>query len=329
MGQVTNNSELKNIVGNIVKDMPSVQSVYFVGCGASRSDLYPAFYFLNREAKRIRTSIHTAREFNLATPTAVNETAVVITCSLSGNTPETAEATKTAKEHGARVIAVTHGAGSDITKGADAVVIFDWSENYSSKQDKMMKVILLAAEILNQSEGYENYGKLYSSSEKIYPAIDEAVRHVGPEAEKFAREYKDAPIVYVTSSGAMQELAWSFSSCLMMEMQWIPASTFNDGDFFHGPFEMVEKNVPYLLFMNDGSTRPMDARAMTFMQRFDALTTVVDAKDYGLAGIVEKEVLDYFNPVLLGAVIRVYAEHIAALRSHPLTKRRYMWKLDY
>jgi fructoselysine-6-P-deglycase FrlB-like protein len=33
--------------------------------------------------------------------------------------------------------------------------------------------------------------------------------------------------------------------------------------------------------------------------------------------------------MLLTAVMRIYAEEIANLRNHPLTKRRYMWKLDY
>lgn len=203
-------------------------------------------------AKQLRTSIHTANEFNYATPVSVDETAIVITCSLGGNTPETVKATSVAKSLGAHTIAVTHAAGSELTKDADYTVVFDWEGGYSAKQDKMIKVLVLAAEILNQTEGYAAYEKMIDGAEKIYSAIDEAVKSVVPEAKKFAEEYKDAPIVYVTSSGAMQELAWSFSACLMMEMQWIPSATFNDGDFFHGPFEMVEKDVPYLLFMNEG-----------------------------------------------------------------------------
>ena len=73
----------------------------------------------------------------------------------------------------------------------------------------------------------------------------------------------------------------------------------------------------------------MDSRALDFLQRFDALITVVDAKDFGLSSIASKEVIDYFNPMLITAVLRVYAEQIAILRNHPLTKRRYMWKIEY
>lgn len=79
------------------------------------------------------------------------------------------------------------------------------------------------------------------------------------------------------SSGATHEVAYSTSICLMMEMQWINSGTFHSGEFFHGPFEIVDKDVPFILLMNDGKTRNIDARALTFLERFDTKTEVVDA----------------------------------------------------
>lgn len=195
--------------------------------------------------------------------------------------------------------------------------------------DKMIKVVVLAAEILYQVEGYPHYDKMMDGVSKIYDMIDEAIKHVVPDAEEFARKNKDVPVIYVMSSGATSMVAYAFSICLMMEMQWINSGSFSDGEFFHGPFEIVDKDVPFLLLMNDGRTRNMDIRALTFLQRFDAQITLVDGKDFGLSSIIAKEVVDYFNPMMLSAVIRVYAEKLAELRHHPLTKRRYMWKLEY
>nr|WP_246869643.1 hypothetical protein [Priestia megaterium] len=43
---------------------------------------------------------------------------------------------------------------------------------------------------------------------------------------------------------------------------------------------------------------------------------------------MRKKVVDYVNPMLITGVIRVYAEQLAIARNHPLSKRRYMWKLD-
>ena len=81
--------------------------------------------------------------------------------------------------------------------------------------------------------------------------------------------------------------------------------------------------------MNDGPTRPMDERAKTFLLRFEAKLTVVDARDYHLDEAVPAEVKDFFNPVLLGAILRVYAERLSEEREHPLSQRRYMWKMEY
>lgn len=321
--------ELKEIIREIKEKQPNLKSVFFVGCGASKAELYPGKYFLEENAKELRTSLYTANEFNYATPVSVDNTAIVITCSLGGNTPETVKATSLAKSLGAHVIAVTHTPNSPITKDADYVVEHGFEGSYSAKLEKMTKVLTLAVEILNQYEGYKYYDKMVAGLDKIYELIDQAVTTVVPQAKAFAKAYKDAPVIYLMSSGATHEVAYAFSICLMMEMQWINSGSFHDGEFFHGPFEIVDKNVPFILLMNDGKTRPMDSRALTFLQRFDALTTVIDAKDFGLSSIASKEVIDYFNPMLITVILRVYAEQISILRNHPLTKRRYMWKIEY
>ncbi|MEM1484279.1 SIS domain-containing protein [Oscillospiraceae bacterium PP1C4] len=322
-------NELKQMIAEIKSKQPNIKSVSFVGCGASKADLYPAKYFLDGNAKNLRVSQYTANEFNFATPVSIDETAIVITCSLGGTTPETVRATSLAKSLGAHVIAVTHYGDSPLTKDADFTVVFEWEGSYSAKLDKMTKVLVLAVEILNQFEGYEHYDKMMEGVSKIYGLIDKGVSSVLPEAKTFAESYKDVPVLYLMSSGATHEVAYSFSICLMMEMQWINSGSFHDGEFFHGPFEIVEKDVPFLLLMNDGRTRAMDSRALDFLNRFDAKTTVIDAKDFGLGSEIACEVVDYFNPMLLTGVLRVYAEQMAIVRNHPLTKRRYMWKLEY
>ena len=130
-------------------------------------------------------------------------------------------------------------------------------------------------------------------------------------------------------SGATAEVAYATSLCLFLEMQWINSASVHSGEFFHGALEITDKDVPFVLFMNEGKTREIDARALTFLQRFDAKVTVIDSKDYGLSSVVDSSVVDYFNPMLLTAVVRVHAEKLGELRGHPLTKRRYMWKLEY
>ena len=321
--------EPKQIIEAIKKEVPAVKSVYFVGCGASKAELYPGKYFLEANARNIRVGHYTANEFLHATPVAVDETAIVVTCSLGGTTPETVAASKKAMELGAKVIAVTHVDGSPLAKNAHYVILHGFEKNYAAKLEKMTNVLSLAVEILNQYEGYDRYDDMQTAFGKIYDLIEKAVSFVVPAAKNFAEDYKDAPVVYVMSSGATQEVAYAFSICLLMEMQWVNSGSFHDGEFFYGPFEIVEKDVPFILLMNEGRTRALDSRALDFLNRFQAKTTVLDGKDFGLASEVPASVAEYFNPMVLSAVLRVYAEQLAIVRNHPLTQRRYMWKLEY
>jgi len=324
------NSKLspKEIVKEVISNK-EVKSIVFVGCGASKADLYPAKYFLDQNANQLRVSHFTANEFNYATPRSVDENTVVISASLGGTTPETVQANAVAKEKGATVISLTRSVDSPLTKDADYVIYHRFSENYAAKLEKTGYCLQLAVELLNQIEGYTDYDKMMAGFSKIYDLSQESAEGARSQAKKFASRFKDEKVIYVMSSGATHEVAYSSSICLLMEMQWINSGTFHAGEFFHGPFEITDKNVPFILLMNDGRTRSIDARALTFLDRFDAKTEVVDALDWGLSAYIEKEVLDYFNPFVITAVFRVYAEELAKARQHPLTKRRYMWKLEY
>ena len=319
----------KQIIEAIKAERPEINTLFFVGCGASSAEQYPAQYFMDCNAKKIRTSFYTANEFNYATPVSLDETAIVIACSLGGTTPETVEAAKLSHEKGAKVIAVTHDGESPLAKNADYAIVHGFEKNYAAKLEKMNNILMLAVEVLHQFEGYDNYEDMVKGSENIYAAIEDAVSYALAPAKEFADAYKDSPVIYVMSSGATQTVAYSFSICLLMEMQWINSGSFHDGACVHGPFEIVEKDVPFLLLMNDGRTRKMDSRALDFLNRFDAKTTVIDAKDYGLSNFVPASVAEYFSPMVITGVLRVYAEQLAIVRDHPLTQRRYMWKLEY
>lgn len=319
--------EIKKIVEEIVK-AKQIENIYFVGCGASKADIYPAKYFVEHNSK-LKTALITANEFNYDMPSDVGEKSIVVTASLGGSTPETVTATGKAKELGAAVISLTMEAGSAITKDADYVIVHGFAKNYAAKLEKMISALKVAVEVVNQVEGYANYEQMEDGFEKIPALIEKAASQVTVQAKQFAEQYADASQVYVLGSGATAEVAYATSLCLFLEMQWINSASVHSGEFFHGALEITDKDVPFVLFMNEGKTREIDARALTFLQRFDAKVTVIDSKDYGLSSVVDASVVDYFNPMLLTAVVRVHAEKLGELRGHPLTKRRYMWKLEY
>ncbi len=243
-------ANVKSIVADIVAKH-NVENVAFVGCGASKAELYPAKYFLANCSKKLRVAHYTANEFNYDTPDWLGDTTVVITASLGGSTPETVKANSVAKAAGATVVSVTHAAGSALTKEADYTIVHGFEANYAAKLEKMGYVLALAVEILQQVEGFDKYDKMIEGLTNVFEAAENAANSARKSAKEFAEKYKDAPVVYVMSSGASMEVAYSTSICLMMEMQWVNSGSFHSGEFFHGPFEIVDK---------DSALHPADER---------------------------------------------------------------------
>lgn len=321
--------DITKIIKNIKNEQPEIESVFFVGCGASKAELYPAKYLLENKTKRFKVYHYTSNEFVYATPELLNEKSIVIACSLFGTTPETVEAAKKAKAIGAKVIAVTYAPESPLAQNNNYLVVHGWTEKTSGKLEKMGTVLKLAFEILHVFEDYSDYDKAIEGFEKIYDIIDRSVEAVGPSAQKFAETYKDEKMFYVMGSGPSMEVAYAFSICLLMEMQWINSASIHTGEYFHGPFEITDKERPFILLMNEGRTRVLDKRALDFLNRFGEKITILDTKDFGLGSEIDSSVVEYFDPMLLTALLREYAERLAVVRKHPLTKRRYMWKLEY
>lgn len=40
-----------------------------------------------------------------------------------------------------------------------------------------------------------------------------------------------------------------------MEMQWLDSTSVHSGEFFHGPFEVTDKDTNFILLMSIGRTR--------------------------------------------------------------------------
>ena len=67
----------------------------------------------------------------------------------------------------------------------------------------------------------------------------------------------------------------------------------------------------------------------TSCNRFaEKLMIVLDVKELGINTIDDK-VVEFFNPLLSFMRSRVFAQKLSEERKHPLTVRRYMWKLEY
>ena len=322
---------IKEIINKILeekKEAGGIKQVFYVACGGSLGAFYPAKIFLETEAVGIKTGWYNSNEFIHNLPKSMGENSVLIVASHKGNTPETVEAARIGKERGIPVIVLTWITDSPIKQYADYLITYTLGDNKDIHGEKTIKGLLLAVEILNQTEGYPNYEKFMDGVSKINQIVRNACRLVQRRAREFARNYKDDKVIYTIGSGAGFGAAYMECICIFMEMQWINSNAIHSGEYFHGPFEITDKELPFILQLSEGKTRALDERALNFLERYARRIEVLDAKELGLSTI-DASVVDYFNHSLYNNVYVVYNQALAEARQHPLSTRRYMWKVNY
>lgn len=149
-------TEIKNVITEILesrKEEGGIKALYFVGCGGSNGALYPAKTFMERECANIKSALINSNEFVYSTPKDLGKNVIVCLSCHKGNTPETINAAKLAKEKGAAVIILTWKEESEITPFGDYVINYTFGDNKDIAGEKIICALLVAVELLNQTEG--------------------------------------------------------------------------------------------------------------------------------------------------------------------------------
>ncbi len=303
-----------------------VKQIYLVACGGSKAFMHPSQYILDLETA-VPSAVYSSNEFVYRCPKGLGENSVVITCSHSGNTPETVEATKLARAKGALTIALSNIEGSPLWEAAEYAVHYDWKDcDFSDSRYGLVYAVTFG--LLNALTPCEKYERARKAIDNLQPSIDRArAAHIAL-ADAFGKNHKRDEIIYTMASGSNYGSAYSFAICLLMEMSWVHSNGIHSGEYFHGPFECTDYDVPFLMIKGIDQCRPLDERAEKFCRKYSERVTTIDAADFDMNEIPE-DLRCYFGAVVTDCVLRDYAEALADHRGHPLTVRRYMWRMEY
>ena len=306
-----------------VEQMGTVNAVYFVACGGSQAVLMAGQYIFDKETT-VPSHVYTANEFMYDTPKSLNEQSLVISCSHSGNTPETVAATKLAREKGAMTIALSNAEGSPLWNAAQCPVHYDWGKEVSDSDKNKGILYGLLFHLLKVLAPSEKWDVCLKELDKLSELSGKAKELYQEKAERWAKENKREKLIYTIGSGINYGEVYSTAMCWFMEMQWIHSGCIHSGEYFHGPFEVTDYDVPFLLVKSIGNTRFLDQRVEDFSKKYSDKMLILDQEDLPLAGVAD-EAKPYIAAILSGVVIRQFVEAIAFERGHSLDVRRYIW----
>ncbi len=313
----------------------TVGHVFFVACGGSLSVMYPAKYLLDRHSAVLPSDCYNADEFVHRDPRTLNANSLVILCSMTGTTKETLRAAELARSKGATTIGLSVDPESPLARAVDFPVRFEASyttgvpiDAVDSNYSRLYQIVM---GLVKRYDGVDKLSPLLASLGNLQTAIDKAHTHFAELFETFAPHFKDETVIYTVASGASYGAAYSFAICVLMEMQWINSQAIHANEFFHGPFEVLDKNRAFIMMMGLDETRPLEERAKGFLDRFGSSEKimVLDAKELDLTGI-DDEFKGNLVPLIFFDTLWKFAYKLADLRQHTMLEgRRYMKKISY
>lgn len=318
--------EIKDAVAACQK-IGEINHVYFAACGGSMAFMQPGEYIINRECD-IPATILPSREFITRDPHDLGEKSLVVTCSHSGSTPETNEAAKFAKEKGALTIGIAFTPDSDLEKNTDFTLHYSWGKGTDASDLNTGVLYGFIFSFLKAMTGDAKFDKGLAALEHLETMAERTRQQFRETAKKWTSELKRENLIYAVGSGINAGEVYSFSACWLQEMQWINSSYINSAEYFHGPFEITDFDVPFIICEGMGVTRKMDQRVVDFAKQHSDKVYVIDNAEFDMQE-VDNEFKEYYSQILSGVVFRLLAEGFSYERGHSLEARRYMWHLDY
>ena len=312
----------------------TIDHVFLVACGGSLSIMYPGKYLLDRHGSRLSSDLYNADEFVCRSPHRLGPGALVILCSQTGTTKETAGAAAFARANGAATIAMTMAPDSPLAQAAEHVVRYDAPYTTGRPIDpadsNYAVLYMLLAGLLDRREGGNLVAPLLASLPHLDEAIETAKTALEARFEQFAERVHDRQVIYTTASGVNYGAAYSFAICVLMEMQWINSQAIHANEFFHGPFEVVDRSACFISMIGLDETRRIEERTRDFLVRFGEADNilVLDAAELDLSRL-EIPFRAAFVPLIFFDALWAFAHKLAARRGHVMLEgRRYMKKIN-
>ena len=230
----------------------SVDKVIMIGCGTASYAGQVARYAIEHWC-RIPVEVELSSEFRYRDP-VVTETTLVVAISQSGETMDTIQAIRHAREQGAKVVAVVNTPGSTISRESDAVVLTHAGPEIAVASTKAFTAQVAACYILGlylaQVRGNKYADEIADYMDKLaeVPAKIERVLERGEAVRQFARTMAGATSVIYLGRHVGFPVAME-GALKLKEICYIHAEGFAAGELKHGPIALVDEGQPVIVIV--------------------------------------------------------------------------------
>ena len=254
MGRLDENGNLTldelNIDDSVLR---SIDKIIVVACGTAAYAGQVARYAIEHWC-RIPVEVELAHEFRYRDP-VVSEKTLTVAISQSGETMDTIQAVRHAREQGSKVLAIVNTYGSTIAREADAVLYTHAGPEVAVASTKAFLAQITACYLLGlylaqlrgnkwPDEVAEYLDNLAAMPDRIQHVLDHEearVRELGTElADKSSFLFLGRHVGFpVALEGALK----------LKELAYVHAEGFAAGELKHGPIALIEEGLPVFVIV--------------------------------------------------------------------------------
>ncbi|GAC1303632.1 MAG: glutamine--fructose-6-phosphate transaminase (isomerizing) [Vulcanimicrobiaceae bacterium] len=313
----------------------AITKISITGCGTAFHAGMVGMYLL-RALCKLPVEMELASEFRYG-DRMLDPRTLTIAMSQSGETADTIEAVKIAKNAGSPVLGICNVLGSHLTRLADGILYTRGgpeigvaaTKTYVSQTIAMVLFALYLARV-RESEPVERLRSIAEST-KLLPAAIDLCLNQSDEIRKVAKKLKKARTVmfigrYVNFPTALE------GALKLKEISYIHAEGYAAGELKHGPIALLDNKVPVVAIVTDGRVREKMLSNLAEAKAREAITVVVanhgDTEAAALADHIfwVPKVDELLSPIVNIVPLQLLAYHIADIEGKDVDQPRNLAK---
>jgi len=292
--------------------------------------------YLMRALCKIPVEMELASEFRYG-DRAMDPRTLTIAMSQSGETADTIEAVKIAREAGAPIIGICNVVGSHLTRIADGTLYTRGGPEISVAATKTYVSQAIAATLLaiylarvRKSAPLDRLREIAENT-RLLPAAIDVVLNTSDEIKKIARKVRKARSMlflgrYVNYPTALE------GALKLKEISYIHAEGYAAGEMKHGPIALLDSRTPVVGVVTDGRVREkMLSNISEAKAREAPIVLVANYGDDEAAAIADHvcwvpKVDEMLSPIINVIPLQLLAYHIADIDGKDVDQPRNLAK---
>ena len=325
------NIELDNI--SLSKEfLSNINKIFIVACGtAMHAGLAVKSIFEN--LCQIPVEVDMASEFRYRNP-LVNEHTLAIFISQSGETADTIQALKLAKEKGATTLALSNVIGSSITREADLYIythagpeIAVASTKAYTAQVVLLNIIALYIAQILETVDNDTIEEIKKQILLLPSKVEETLKD-DTIIKELADDIYDVKDTFFIGRGIDYPVAME-GSLKLKEISYIHSEAYAGGELKHGPIALVENNFPVIGIMTDKKLLEKSESNLQEVLSRGAKTIVITNQkiDKKFDYVIEiPEINKYLSPILSVIPLQLLSYYISKKKGLDVDKPRNLAK---